>query len=851
MSSWGNPSPPVADPLHSASLPATPSWRCQPGTRTGAAAPAAAAAACRARSPRTCPLSSRPARPRRMAPARSPPRCPCTARARACRSRARSAGPASAGRHPCPRASASEGGLGSSRGWITHRGTLGTAQWFGVSSDWEGKRQQWQRKSLQHCSMRYGKLKPAYRDMELPSQEVPSFQATESPKPAKMPKIVDPLARGRPFRHPDETDRPHTPHHVLPPLTPGVVSLASFNSIRSGYGRLPRRKRESVAHMSFKAAAALLRGRSVLEPLAPKQRSKRSFLYPSFMDDDMVDAADTLDSSFFSKMDMHDETYSMPDDVFESPPLSATYLRMHQVAEEARVSPEVEQPTPREGARLASVPGGAGAAPRRGRRIASKVKHFAFDRKKRYYGLGVVGKWLNRTYRRSLSSIVQSQLEITDSHRPYFTYWITFVHILITLLVIGTYGIAPIGFAQHVTTELVLRNKGVYESVKYIQQENFWIGPSSIDLIHLGAKFSPCIRKDRQVERLIQRERDRERGSGCCVQNDNSGCIQTLPQDCSETLATFIKWPGSNAPAMGSGEKRTSGAVCHQDPRTCEEPASNPPHVWPDDITKWPICTYETKTNHTGFAHLDCEIKGRPCCIGTKGSCEITTREYCDFMHGYFHEEATLCSQVHCLDEVCGLLPFLNPEVPDQFYRLWLSLFLHAGDIPDDSAAGPGEAGRLAPHLHHLHPQWHHRQPGQCHLPTLQGRGGPCRLPVRLAGLPLRGTLPKLAGAGETLESLPQPLRHRPLPLHLWPLALDRQHCPPVWFPERAPAVLRLPALHHLRHGGQAAQAGHDHRVPAGLPGALCLAGGVALRVPRELALGGVPDLPALHQQVL
>ncbi|XP_062361946.1 inactive rhomboid protein 2 isoform X2 [Cinclus cinclus] len=557
----------------------------------------------------------------------------------------------------------------------------GTAQWFGVSSDWEGKRQQWQRKSLQHCSMRYGKLKPAYRDMELPSQEVPSFQATESPKPAKMPKIVDPLARGRPFRHPDETDRPHTPHHVLPPLTPGVVSLASFNSIRSGYGRLPRRKRESVAHMSFKAAAALLRGRSVLEPLAPKQRSKRSFLYPSFMDEDMVDAADTLDSSFFSKMDMHDETYSMPDDVFESPPLSATYLRMHQVGEDAKVSPEVEQPTPREGVRLASVSGSAGPAPRRGRRIASKVKHFAFDRKKRYYGLGVVGKWLNRTYRRSLSSIVQSQLEITDSHRPYFTYWITFVHILITLLVIGTYGIAPIGFAQHVTTELVLRNKGVYESVKYIQQENFWIGPSSIDLIHLGAKFSPCIRKDRQVERLIQRERDRERGSGCCVQNDNSGCIQTLPQDCSETLATFIKWPGSNAPAMSLGEKRSSGAVCHQDPRTCEEPASNPPHVWPDDITKWPICTYETKTNHTGFTHLDCEIKGRPCCIGTKGSCEITTREYCDFMHGYFHEEATLCSQVHCLDEVCGLLPFLNPEVPDQFYRLWLSLFLHAGII--------------------------------------------------------------------------------------------------------------------------------------------------------------------------
>lgn len=71
----------------------------------------------------------------------------------------------------------------------------------------------------------------------------------------------------------------------------------------------------------------------------------------------------------------------------------------------------------REGVQLASASASAGLAPQRGRRIASKVKHFAFDRKKRYYGLGVVGKWLNRTYRRSLSSIVQSQLEITDSHR--------------------------------------------------------------------------------------------------------------------------------------------------------------------------------------------------------------------------------------------------------------------------------------------------------------------------------------------------------------------------------------------------------------------------------------------------
>ncbi|XP_008102575.1 inactive rhomboid protein 2 [Anolis carolinensis] len=566
----------------------------------------------------------------------------------------------------------------------------GAAQWFGVSSDWDGKRQHWQRKSLQHCSLRYGKLKAAYREMELPSQEVPSFQGTESPKPQKMPKIVDPLARGRHFRHPDEVDRPRTPHPVLPPLTPGVISLTSLGSVRSGYTRLPRRKRESVAHMSFKAAAAIIRGRSVLEPSAPKRRfNKRSFVYPSFMDEDVVDGIDTFDSSFFSKVDAHDEMCSMPDDVFESPPLSATCFRGLPQPDDGK-SPEAEHPLQRAGGPAAAVSASTKGQPssaavsKRGTRIASQVKHFAFDRKKRYYGLGVVGKWLNRTYRRSISSVVRSQLELTDNHRPYFTYWITFVHIIITLLIICTYGIAPIGFAQHLTTALVLRNKGVYESVKYIQQENFWIGPSSLDLIHLGAKYSPCIRKDQQIEKLIQKERDKERNSGCCVQNDNSGCVQTLREDCSETLATFVKWPDHNPPAVdpsNSSLKRSSGAVCSQDPRTCEEPASNRPHIWPDDITRWPICTYQAKSNHTGFLHMDCDIKGRPCCLGTKGSCEITTREYCEFMHGYFHEEATLCSQVHCMGEVCGLLPFLNPEIPDQFYRLWLSLFLHAGVI--------------------------------------------------------------------------------------------------------------------------------------------------------------------------
>lgn len=61
------------------------------------------------------------------------------------------------------------------------------------------------------------------------------------------------------------------------------------------------------------------------------------------------------------------------------------------------------------------------------------------------------------------------------------------------------------------------------------------MGISSLqeDLIHLGAKFSPCIRQDSQVVSLIKKAKDLERASGCCVQNDNSGCVQTQRSDCS------------------------------------------------------------------------------------------------------------------------------------------------------------------------------------------------------------------------------------------------------------------------------------------------------------------------------
>ena len=31
------------------------------------------------------------------------------------------------------------------------------------------------------------------------------------------------------------------------------------------------------------------------------------------------------------------------------------------------------------------------------------------------------------------------------------------------------------------------------------------------------------------------------------------------------------------------------------------------------------------------------------------------------------------------MKQICGMIPFAQDEYPDQFYRLWTSLFLHGG----------------------------------------------------------------------------------------------------------------------------------------------------------------------------
>jgi len=45
------------------------------------------------------------------------------------------------------------------------------------------------------------------------------------------------------------------------------------------------------------------------------------------------------------------------------------------------------------------------------------------------------------------------------SHRPYFTYWVTFVQILVCIVSLIVYGYAPLGSTQSVKTYFFIPNK--------------------------------------------------------------------------------------------------------------------------------------------------------------------------------------------------------------------------------------------------------------------------------------------------------------------------------------------------------------------------------------------------------
>lgn len=69
---------------------------------------------------------------------------------------------------------------------------------------------------------------------------------------------------------------------------------------------------------------------------------------------------------------------------------------------------------------------------------------------------------------------------------------------------------------------------------------NPWFGPYPGDLIRLGAKYTPCIRRHDEVTNRYEKQARLEAMSGCCIDSITGQCMQTLSQQC--LLRAGLTW---------------------------------------------------------------------------------------------------------------------------------------------------------------------------------------------------------------------------------------------------------------------------------------------------------------------
>lgn len=134
---------------------------------------------------------------------------------------------------------------------------------------------------------------------------------------------------------------------------------------------------------------------------------------------------------------------------------------------------------------------------------------------------------------RQIKYFLIDDLDDRSDHRPFFTYWINTVHIVVLFLSLVCYGIAPIGLGVEQKTGQVLVTSLSLQTVQHVEPRNLWIGPRNNDLVHMGAKFSACMRRDIKIINVLTKTRRQERETACCIRNDDSGCVQSSQADCS------------------------------------------------------------------------------------------------------------------------------------------------------------------------------------------------------------------------------------------------------------------------------------------------------------------------------
>ena len=90
------------------------------------------------------------------------------------------------------------------------------------------------------------------------------------------------------------------------------------------------------------------------------------------------------------------------------------------------------------------------------------------------------------------------------------------VQVLVLLVALMSYGIAEFGLEDHRVSKQV-PYRFTEKTIHLTKQRNFYFGPETNDLIRLGAKYAPCMRRDKKLFEIIQCEWEKEERTACCI----------------------------------------------------------------------------------------------------------------------------------------------------------------------------------------------------------------------------------------------------------------------------------------------------------------------------------------------
>jgi membrane associated rhomboid family serine protease len=252
------------------------------------------------------------------------------------------------------------------------------------------------------------------------------------------------------------------------------------------------------------------------------------------------------------------------------------------------------------------------------------------------------------------STLVQHKVESLPSFTPWFIIVMSILQVIALVVLISiNEGVAPIRAApiRHsgVFPSLRSNNSNATERVTYYEAVNLWIGLPPRELIRIGAKFTPCMRRDFDIrDRNSEIYGENSDTLGCCKNRENVGTTLT-----------------------------TSDCACFSGNVNCTLGQENVTEI----AYNFGSCTDNFETTNIGLPSF------HPCCVSITGRCLVTSSQECDARGGQYHPTADSCLDVNCLEGVCGFnganvgFDSGTPYLPNanQFWRFILSIFIHLG----------------------------------------------------------------------------------------------------------------------------------------------------------------------------